>query len=68
MYTKERGKEMENAKSQKQSNKLFKKIARLTHPDINKQPENHELFRKERSRRRERLVYIREISVDLNRS
>ena len=44
VYKREKAVEMPNLK--KQSNKLFKKIARLTHPDVNKEPENHELFRK----------------------
>ena len=39
---------VEVPKLKKQSNKLFKKVAKLTHPDLNKEERMHELFRKSR--------------------
>lgn len=41
----DRKKVIEAPKLEKQSNKLFKKVARLTHPDLNKEKEKHEMFR-----------------------
>ena len=64
VYKREKAVEMPNLK--KQSNKLFKKIARLTHPDVNKEPENHELFRKAKEAEQENDWFsIYEISADL---
>ena len=64
IYKREKAVEMPNLK--KQSSKLFKKIARLTHPDVNKEPENHELFRKAKEAEQENDWFsIYEISADL---
>ena len=64
VYKREKAVEMPNL--ERQSNKLFKKIAKLTHPDVNKEPENHELFRKAKIAEEENDWFsIYEISTNL---
>ena len=62
----EREKAVEVPKLKNQSKNLFKKVAKLTHPDINKEEIRHEMFRKAKKAIEDNDWFsIYEISTDL---